>query len=138
MIAVAAIKGYRPSPAIQADRILIDGMRFAFSNVPASAADGPPAAPYASLVGSVGSEIIPPVGQFVSRYTPLTLGGIPGRVLLDPNPGNPSNINRQGYFPFKGSQVSSLTAADVTRILTRSEERRVGKECSNWASRCDC
>jgi uncharacterized protein (TIGR03437 family) len=122
IIATAAIRGYRPSPEIQADRILIDGMRFAFSNVPASAADGPPAAPYASLVGSVGSEIIPPVGQFVSRYTPLTLGGIPGRVILDPNPGNPSNINRQGYFPFKGSQVSSLTANDVNIILSQAAQ----------------
>ena len=122
IIAVAAIKGYRPPPAIQADRILIDGMRFAFSNVPPPG-DGPPAPPYASLVGSVGSEIIQPVGQFVSRYTPLTLGGISGRVILDPNFGNPSNINRQGYFPFKGSQVSGLSANDVTIILTQAAQQ---------------
>lgn len=122
IIAVAAIKGYRPPQAIQADRIRIDGMGLAFSNV-TFPGDGPPAAPYASLVGTVGSEIIPPSGQFVSRYTPITLGGVPGRVILDPNPGNPSNIGRQGYFPFKSSQVSSLTANDVSIIITQAAQQ---------------
>jgi uncharacterized protein (TIGR03437 family) len=121
IIAMAAIKGYRPPPAIQADKIVIDGMRFAFSNAPP--VDGPPAAPYGSLVGSVGSEIVPPSGQLVSRYTPLTLGGVPGRVILDPNPGNPSNIGRQGYFPFKSSQVSSLTANDANIIITQAAQQ---------------
>src|SRR5262245_4072458 len=121
VIAMAATKGYRPLPAFTADNILIDGMRFAFSNV--QPGGEPPAAPYASLVGPVGSELVPPTGQFVSRYTPLTLGGIPGRVILDPNPGNPSNVGRQGYFPFKSSQVSSLTANDVNIIITQAAQQ---------------
>lgn len=123
MIAVAAIKGYRPPQEIRADRILVDGMRLAFSNVPLSAEDGPQAASYDSLVGSVGSEIVPPSGQLVSRYTPLTLGGVDGRIIVDPNPGNPSNVGRQGYFPFKSSQVSSLSAADTTLILTQAAQQ---------------
>jgi uncharacterized protein (TIGR03437 family) len=120
-IGMAATRGYRPPPAITADNILIDGMRFAFSNV--QPGGEPPAAPYASLVGPVGSELVPPTGQFVSRYTPLMLGGVPGRVIPDPNPGNPSNIGRQGYFPFKNSQVSSLTANDVNIIITQAAQQ---------------
>src|SRR5262245_65705421 len=78
-MAMAATKGIRQLPAFTADNILIDGMRLDFSNV--QPGGEPPAAPYASLVGPVGSELVPPTGQFVSRYTPLTLGGVPGRVI---------------------------------------------------------
>ncbi len=118
-IAIAAIKGYRPPPAIQIDRVLIDGMRLPYVNTPPPG-DGPPAPPFNSLPGQV---IVPISGQLVSRFTPLTLGGIPGRVIVDPNPGAPSNVNRQGYFPFKSSQVSSLTADDVTRIITQAAQQ---------------
>jgi uncharacterized protein GlcG (DUF336 family) len=121
-IAIAAISGYRPPPAILIKNALIDGMRINHDNAP-QPVDGPAAAPYSSLVGAVGVELVPPMGQLVSRYTPLTLGGISGRVLMDLNPGNTSNINRQGYFPFKSSQVSGLTADDVTRIITQAAQQ---------------
>jgi uncharacterized protein (TIGR03437 family) len=116
IIAVAAIKGFRVDPFFQADNLLIDGMRLEYSNVPPSAADGPPAASFDSLVGTVGTIIsIDPAtnlpfirGQQVSGFSPLTLGGVPGRVT-------------QGFFPFMPSQVpGGLSAAEVTRILTQA------------------
>jgi uncharacterized protein GlcG (DUF336 family) len=42
---------------------------------------------------------------------------------MDPNPLDPNNVNRQGYFPFKASQVSGLTADDVTRIITQAAQQ---------------
>lgn len=120
-IAVAAITGFRPPPAIRIDRVFIDGMRLPHDNVPLSAADGPPAPPFSSLPGTV---IVPISGQLVSRFTPLTLGGVLGRVVIDPNPGDPNNVNRQGYFPFKASQIpGGLTADDVTGIITRAAQQ---------------
>src|SRR5262245_38360242 len=110
IIAAAATKGYRPLPAFQSDRILIDGMRLPYSNVQPSAADGPPAAPYTSLPGTAGTELIAPRNQLTSGFSPLTLGGIPGRVT-------------RGFFPFMGSQVSSLTADDTTRIITQAAQQ---------------
>jgi uncharacterized protein GlcG (DUF336 family) len=122
VIAIAAINGYRPSRAILISNVFIDGMRLVHDNVPPPG-NGPAAAPYSSLVGAVGTELVLPMGQFFSRFTPLTLGGIPGLVIMDPNPGVPSNVNRQGYFPFKSSQVpGGLTADDVTRIITQAAQ----------------
>jgi len=127
-IAVAAIKGFRPLPAFRADRILIDGMRVNHDNVPLNQADGPAAAPFGSLPGTVistdpvtGAPFIR--GQQLSRFTPLTLGGVPGRVILDPDPNPVATGIRQGFFPFKSSAVSNLTAADVTRILTQAAQQ---------------
>jgi uncharacterized protein (TIGR03437 family) len=108
IIAAAAIKGYRPIKDLQADNLLIDGMRLAFSDAPQ--ADGPPAAPYATLVGTAGTELFTPRGQLTSGFSPLTLGGVPGRVT-------------RGFFPFMGSQVSNLTAADTTRIITQAAQQ---------------
>jgi uncharacterized protein (TIGR03437 family) len=106
IIATAGIKGFRVAPVFQADNLLVDGMRLEYSNV-VGPGDGPPAPPYASLPGAAGTELLAPSGQQFSGFSPLTLGGVPGRVT-------------QGFFPFKDSQVSSLTAADVTRILTQA------------------
>jgi uncharacterized protein (TIGR03437 family) len=116
IIATAAIKGFRVDPFFQADNLLIDGMRLEYSNVPVSSADGPPAASFDSLVGTVISIIsIDPAtnlpfirGQQFSGFSPLTLGGVPGRVT-------------QGFFPFMDSQVpGGLTAGEVNRILTQA------------------
>ncbi|MGH9753688.1 MAG: heme-binding protein [Blastocatellia bacterium] len=108
LCAIAAIKGYRPPPEIRIDTVLVDGMRLPYVNVPAPG-DGPSPTPFGSLPGSV-IPAFPIRGQLVSQFTPLTLGGIPGRV--DPR-----------FFPFKGSAVSSLTVDDVTRILTQAAQQ---------------
>jgi uncharacterized protein GlcG (DUF336 family) len=52
----------------------------------------------------------------------LTLGGIPGRVIPDPNLGALVNGSRQGFFPFIGSSVSNLSAGDVNSIITRAAQ----------------
>jgi uncharacterized protein (TIGR03437 family) len=110
IICTAGLKGYRVAPALQIDNVLIDGMRLDYTTIPPSAADGPPAPPYASLPGTAGTELFPPRGQLTSGFSPLTLGGIPGRVT-------------QGFFPFMGSQVSSLTANDVNIIITQAAQQ---------------
>jgi len=112
-IAMAGLKGYRVDPSMQIDRVLIDGMRLDYTTIPLSSVDGPPAAPYATLPGTVGTELLAPRNQLTSGFAPLTLAGIPGRVT-------------QGFFPFMGSQVSNLTAADVTRILSQAAKGAYG------------
>jgi len=112
VIAMAGLKGYRVAKALQIDNVLIDGMRLDYSTV-LGTGDGPPAAPYATLPGTAGTELFAPRGQLTSGFRPLTLAGIPGRVT-------------QGFFPFKDSQVSSLTAADVTRILGQAAKGAYG------------
>jgi uncharacterized protein (TIGR03437 family) len=113
IIAVAGIKGFRVPQAFQIDNVQIDGKRLPFTNV-APPGDGPAPLPFGSLPGTVIS--VDPVtgapfirGQQVSGFIPLTLGGIPGRVT-------------KGFFPFKDSQVSSLTAGDVNRILIQAAQ----------------
>jgi len=114
-IAVAAIRGFRVPPVFGIDKIRLNGMGVPYVLTPPSQADGPPAPPFASLPGSVIAPLDPvtntPVvrGQQISGFTPLTLGGIPGRVA-------------QGFFPFQDSQVSNLTAADVTRIVIQAAQ----------------
>jgi uncharacterized protein (TIGR03437 family) len=114
-IAVAAIRGFRVPPAFGIDRIRLNGMGVPFVLTPPSQADGPPAAPFASLPGSLIAPLDPitntPVvlGQQISGFTPLTLGGIPGRVA-------------KGYFPFMDSQVSNLNAVDVTRAIIQAAQ----------------
>ncbi|HEY9432842.1 MAG TPA: heme-binding protein [Blastocatellia bacterium] len=115
VIANAAIRGFRVPPVLAIDKIRLNGMGVPYITVPPSLADGPPAPPFASLPGSVIAPLDPvtntPVvrGQQVSAFTPLTLGGIPGRVA-------------QGFFPFQSSQVSNLTAGDVTQIIIQAAQ----------------
>jgi uncharacterized protein GlcG (DUF336 family) len=124
IIAVAATKGYRPLRDFQADNLLVDGMRLEYSNVPQGQEDGPPGAPFASLVGTAGTLLAPIRGQQISGFTPLILGGVPGRVILDPSPGvNLTGGVRRGFFPFVGSTVSNLTAADVNTILIQAAQQ---------------
>jgi uncharacterized protein (TIGR03437 family) len=114
-IAVAAIRGFRVPPVLAIDKIRLNGMGVPYVLTPPSQADGPPAQPFASLPGSVIAPLDPvtntPVvrGQQISGFTPLTLGGIPGRVA-------------QGFFPFQDSQVSNLTAGDVNRIIIQAAQ----------------
>ncbi|HEV2665703.1 MAG TPA: heme-binding protein, partial [Blastocatellia bacterium] len=123
-IAVAATRGYRIQRVFQADNLLVDGMRLEFTNVPQGQEDGPPAPAFGSLVGTVGTLLAPIRGQQISGFIPLTLGGVPGRVIRDPSPGvNLAGGVRRGFFPFVGSAVSNLTAADVGRILAQAAQQ---------------
>jgi len=106
LCAIAAIKGFRPPPDIQIDTMAIDGMVLPYVNVPPQG-DGPAPQPFANLPGTVISPIH---AQPASRFLPLTLGQVPGRV--DPR-----------FFPFKSSAVSSLTADDVGRIIIQAAQQ---------------
>jgi uncharacterized protein (TIGR03437 family) len=117
-IAIAAIKGFRPPPALQANNILVGGNRLPYVNV-SPQADGPGTAPLDSTTGAILSPIR---STPVSKYTPFTLAGIPGRVVMDPDPNPVATGVRQGFFPFKSSAVSALNSDDVTRIISQAAQ----------------
>ncbi|MCI0387363.1 MAG: heme-binding protein [Acidobacteria bacterium] len=106
LCAIAAIKGFRVPPAFQIDTMSIDGMTLPYVNVPPQG-DGPAPQPFANLPGVV---TFPISAQPASRFLPLTLGQVPGRV--DPR-----------FFPFNGSTVSDLNVGDVTRIITQAAQQ---------------
>jgi uncharacterized protein (TIGR03437 family) len=109
LIAVAATQGFEAPAAIRGDQILVDGMRLSFVNAPQT---GVQAGPFGSLPGAVDPRF-PIRGAVLSRFTPLTLGGVAGRI--DPR-----------FFPFKDSisaAANRLTAADVTRIITQAAQQ---------------
>ncbi len=96
VIAVAGARGFETPDLIRGDNILIDGIRFAFSNVA-----GPPVVPtmaFGSLPGVVTTAVIttPP-----SDFVPATLNGVSGQF--------------SSRFPITAG--TSLTAAEVTNIL---------------------
>lgn len=109
IIAVAASLGFEAPAAIRGDQIVVDGVRLPFVN---ASQTGGPAPAFASLPGTVLADF-PIRAAAASRFSPLTLGGVPGRIDAR-------------YFPFKdgvaaGSQL--LTAADVTKIITQAAQQ---------------
>src|SRR5262249_39995706 len=101
-----ATRGYEPAPILRIDTISIDGMTLPYVNVPQT---GGPAPSFDSLPGAV-DPLFPIRPQQASRFSPLTLGGVPGRV--DPR-----------FFPFRASSVSSLTVDDVPRIIPQAAQQ---------------
>ncbi len=106
IIALAATRGFEPSPNIQIDTLTIDGMTVPYLNVPQT---GGPAPSFDSLPGTV-DPLFPIRPQQASEFSPLTLGGVAGRVV-------------PRFFPFKGSTVSNLTVDDVTLIITQAAQQ---------------
>ena len=102
VIALAATFGFEAPPAIRGDQILVDGMRLPYLNATQSGGQSPP---YSSLAGT---EIFAPRDTPDSQFTPLTLGGIPGRV--DPR-----------FFPFKAG--AQLSADEVGRVITQAAQQ---------------
>lgn len=110
IIAVAATQGFEAPAAIRGDRILVDGIRLPFLNAPQT---GGPAPAFNTLPGVVLAAF-PIKPAPASAFTPLTLGGVPGRVVTPK------------YFPFKDSTVAGpnqLTSADVNRIITQAAQQ---------------
>jgi uncharacterized protein (TIGR03437 family) len=110
IIAVAATQGFETPAAIRGDQILVDGLRLPFLNAPQT---GGPAPAFNTLPGVVLADF-PVKAAPASAFTPLTLGGVPGRVVTPK------------YFPFKDSTVpgpNQLTAADVNRIITQAAQQ---------------
>jgi uncharacterized protein GlcG (DUF336 family) len=96
IIAVSASQNYAAPPLIRADNILVEGIRFPYSNV-----DDPlivPSMPFQSLPGLVISPIR---AAFSSAFVPATLNGVSGEVPT--------------RFPIIAG--SGLSAAEVQQIL---------------------
>lgn len=108
IIAVAATQGFEAPAAIRGDQIVVDGIRLPFVNAMLTSV---PAQPFSSLSGVA---LIPPQATAASIFTPLTLGGVPGRV------------DAARFFPFKDSPATNpnrLTATDVNRIITQAAQQ---------------
>lgn len=109
IIAVAATLGFEPPAAIRGDQILVDGNRLPYVNAPQTGGAAPA---FGSLPGIVLAAF-PIRAAAASMFTPLTLGGIPGRVDAR-------------FFPFKNGAVNGgqqLTATDVNRIITQAAQQ---------------
>ncbi|MDX2034566.1 MAG: heme-binding protein [Blastocatellia bacterium] len=109
LIAVAATRGFDTPPQIRIDTVQVDGITLPFVNVPQTGTTAPP---FAGLPGTV-DPAFPIRPTQASLFSPLTLGGVPGRV--DPR-----------FFPFKSSALpgaNQLTAADVNRIITQAAQQ---------------
>jgi uncharacterized protein GlcG (DUF336 family) len=93
---------------LRIDNITIDGFRLPYVN---AGQTGGPAPPLANLPGTV-NPAFPIRATAPSRFTPLILGGVDGRV--DPR-----------FFPFRASTVAGanqLTASDVNTIITQAAQ----------------
>src|SRR5262245_16865761 len=107
-IAVNAATGFQPPPRITANFILVDGVAFPFCEakpVPLTNVQ-----PFANLPGTV-SPAFPIRAAQPSAFTPLTLAGIPGRVVTP------------RFFPFIAGAVNNgqnLTVDDVTKIISNA------------------
>lgn len=109
IIAVAATKGYEAPADIRGDQILADGIRLPFVNAAQTGGNAPA---FGSLPGTV-DPLFPVRGAAASLFSPLTLGGVPGRI--DPR-----------YFPFKNGTEAGpgrLTAAEVNTIITQAAQQ---------------
>jgi uncharacterized protein (TIGR03437 family) len=108
IIAIAATRGLDTPQFLRIDNVTVDGFRLPFAN---AAQTGGAAPPFASLPGMV-SPFFPIRPTQPSRFTPLILGGVDGRV--DPR-----------FFPFIASTVpgaNQLTANDVNTIITQAAQ----------------
>ena len=109
LIAVAATRGFDTPPQIRIDTVQVDGITLPFVNVPQTGGAAPP---FASLPGTV-DPMFPIRPTQASLFSPLTLGGVPGRVDAR-------------FFPFKASALpgpNQLTADDVNRIITQAAQQ---------------
>jgi len=108
LIAVAAMQGYEAPSGIRADGMMINGFRLPFANTMPTEVQ---AAAFSSLTGTV-DPLFPVRAAQASRFSPLTLGGVPGRI-------------DSRFFPFKNSPSmadTKLTAAEVTTIITQAAQ----------------
>jgi uncharacterized protein GlcG (DUF336 family) len=100
LIAVAGSRGFEAPAEIQANQILVNGIRLPFVNTPM-----PPATSVPSFSDLKGKILVPVRGAQPSKFRVVKVGGIAGRVA-----GN--------FFPFRGS--AGLTAADVEQIISQA------------------
>ncbi len=109
LIAAAATRGFEAPAFIRGDRIVVNGLRFPFSNVdevPVVAPEDPMFDPAIDVL----PRNTPP-----TRFAPMTIGGVRGTI--DPR-----------YFPPRDSLDpipidGGLSAADVLRALTQAAQQ---------------
>jgi uncharacterized protein (TIGR03437 family) len=108
IIALEATTGFMPPPNITAKFIYVDGIAFAYCDAVATGLVN--VQPFANLPGTVNPNF-PIRATPATVFTPLTIAGVPGRVIT-PN-----------FFPFKDGAVNNgqnLTAADVFTIISQA------------------
>ncbi len=111
MIAVGATQGFANQSFLRIDNVTVDGLRLPFVNAQQV---GVQAQPFANLPGVV-NPAFPIRATAPSRFTPLTLGGVLGRVDAR-------------FFPFIDSPSANpnkLLAADVNRIITQAAQQSI-------------
>lgn len=109
VIAVAATTGFESPADIRGDQILADGIRLPFVNAQGGAVSAPA---FASLPGGVDPNF-PIRNAAASLFSPLTLGGVPGRV-------------DSRFYPFKAGTSANpvkLNAAEVGQIITQAAQQ---------------
>lgn len=107
IIAVAATLGFEPPTSIRGDQIVVDGVRLPYVNAAQTGGNAPA---FGSLSGTI---VVPIRAAQPSLFTPLTLGGVPGRI-------------DSRFFPFKAGAANNgqnLTAADVSTIITQAAQQ---------------
>lgn len=111
-VALAGQRGYAPSGAIVATRVLINGIRLPYANSSTRYSKSPTLAALGPLVTNYPITSSPPV-----NYPRLSLGGVPGElrapIIDDPTPGTINGQNR-------------LSAAEVTSILATAANHAAG------------
>ncbi|MBI1851337.1 MAG: heme-binding protein [Planctomycetes bacterium] len=136
-IALAGQAGFEPQFAIQADRILIDGIRFPY--VDSAPVEDGPTMDFATIDGMRG--VVEPCFPLRDSpghraYPTRTLGGVTGEVycdfagqLVDPNDAN-NCIFRDSLDPDPNDpnvpadlRAAAIRVADVERIIAGSAER---------------
>ncbi len=104
IIAVAATQGFEAPAAIRGDQILADGIRLPFVNAGQSSGGS---AAFSGLPGNIVGNFSVRAAQ-ASRFSPLTLGGVAGRV-------------DSRFHPFRGG--SRLSATQVGQIITQAAQQ---------------
>ena len=108
LIAASGTRGFQAPSGITGDKILVDGIRLPFSNVPS------PPAP--TNVASIAGAIISFPGGMApaSEFVPQIVGGISGEVS-------------PRFFPFVAGTApvggNALSAADVQTIISRAAQQ---------------
>jgi uncharacterized protein GlcG (DUF336 family) len=120
LIAVAAVRGFEPSPSVTGDKIIVNGIRFAYVNAQMPAATSVPA--FGSLRGSIDTCLcLPPPDQTTCLGPAQVRGTQPTRfrvVDLDGDgPVPPGRVDNR-FFPFK--KGSLLSASDVKTAITQA------------------
>lgn len=113
LVARAATRGFETPPAIQGDKIIVNGIRFPFVNTPMPSAIS--TQPFAQLHGQV--VVIPVLAPGIRAAQPSTFL----TVTIDSSA--PAGRVDSRFFPFTSGSV--LSAGDVQQIIAQAARQAV-------------